>query len=226
MKEFYLTIDDSPSEDTTNKLKFLREKDIKAIWFCLGKNIEKFEDFALEIIEDGHIVGNHSYSHPNFFKIGLAECIEEIDKTERIINNLYAKANVKRQKKVFRYPYGERGHLEEITKHLKVLGFETGPFSEVQYGNIFKNEPLDLDWLWSYDVREWAIGRKRWPHFYWLVKFNLWKYLKRHDGNKKQIILMHDHMHTVEYFPKLLQIFLKVDARFSNFFDLEIINKK
>ena len=59
-----LTFDDGPTEGATLKiLNNLREKKIKAIFFCVGDNIKKHPELAEKILEDGHTIANHTMNH-------------------------------------------------------------------------------------------------------------------------------------------------------------------
>ena len=58
-----LTFDDAPSEYTDQVLTILKEKNIKATFYAIGQNIEKFPSHVKEIVYQGHELGNHSYSH-------------------------------------------------------------------------------------------------------------------------------------------------------------------
>lgn len=63
-KSVALTFDDGPHPDRTPKiLEILREKKVKATFFVIGKNAEKYPDLLRQIDNEGHIVANHSYSH-------------------------------------------------------------------------------------------------------------------------------------------------------------------
>jgi peptidoglycan/xylan/chitin deacetylase (PgdA/CDA1 family) len=64
-KAVALTFDDGPNEPYTGRiLKILRDNGIHATFFLIGKNVEFFRNTAREIVKEGHVVGNHSYSHP------------------------------------------------------------------------------------------------------------------------------------------------------------------
>ena len=63
--------------------------------------LEKDPEPVIEAIQQGFIIGNHSYSHPNFSKISTSKCIEEIDRTDQIIDDLYKQASVERPIKLF-----------------------------------------------------------------------------------------------------------------------------
>ena len=82
---FYLTIDDGPSADTDEKIRLLADHKSPAVWFCVGKNLEKYPEAAMQLIENGHVIGNHSDAHPHFSAITLDECRDEIVRTEKII---------------------------------------------------------------------------------------------------------------------------------------------
>src|SRR5262245_50027868 len=107
----YLTIDDSPTKDFIPKLEYLITKRIPAVWFCEGARLEQYPDSVIIAIKAGYIIGNHSYSHPSFSTISLETAFAEIDRTHRIIEDLYARAGVKRPAKFFRFPYGDKGGL-------------------------------------------------------------------------------------------------------------------
>jgi len=71
-----LTFDDGPNPFFTFKiLDILDKHSVKANFFVLGQNAEKFPDILKEIYERGHLIGNHSYSHAKegAFDFGRAE---------------------------------------------------------------------------------------------------------------------------------------------------------
>lgn len=61
---------------------------------------------ACRAVEAGNMIGNHSYNHPKFSRISLSRAITEIERTEDMINKIYAMAGVGRKRKFFRFPYG------------------------------------------------------------------------------------------------------------------------
>lgn len=63
-KIMYLTFDDGPSQENTAKvLDILKEHDIKATFFLVGENVKKRPEMAKRIVEEGHTIGIHCYSH-------------------------------------------------------------------------------------------------------------------------------------------------------------------
>jgi peptidoglycan/xylan/chitin deacetylase (PgdA/CDA1 family) len=67
-KEIALTFDDGPAGERTEKLlRVLKEHDVKATFFCIGKKAYSQREIVVKIHEDGHIIGNHSWTHSLFF---------------------------------------------------------------------------------------------------------------------------------------------------------------
>ena len=62
-KVIYLTFDDGPSERTVEILEILREKDVKATFFVIGRTDEDSLNLMKEIVEEGHAIAMHTYSH-------------------------------------------------------------------------------------------------------------------------------------------------------------------
>jgi peptidoglycan/xylan/chitin deacetylase (PgdA/CDA1 family) len=101
-KKITLTFDDGPHEMTVLVLEVLRRYNAKATFFCIGKNIEAHPDIFKKIIEEGHTVGNHSYSHSHFFDFyRKKQVITEIEQTDALIESVLGK-----KPRLFRPPYG------------------------------------------------------------------------------------------------------------------------
>jgi peptidoglycan-N-acetylglucosamine deacetylase len=104
VRSIALTFDDGPAAPFTGQvLDLLRERGIKATFFLCGKNAEKYPELARRIAEEGHQLGNHTYSHPFlYFKRGRF-IAGEIDRTQAAIEK---SAGVR--PRVFRPPFGAR----------------------------------------------------------------------------------------------------------------------
>jgi len=101
-KKIALTFDDGPGIFTLDVLALLKKYNVKATFFCIGKNIETHPEILKQIIAEGHLVGNHSYSHSKFFDFYNAEKIrEEIEKTDLLLKKFTSK-----KINFFRPPYG------------------------------------------------------------------------------------------------------------------------
>lgn len=62
-KTVYLTFDDGPSVNTDKILDILKEYNIKATFFVVGRTDDKSKNLYNRIVEEGHAIGNHTYSH-------------------------------------------------------------------------------------------------------------------------------------------------------------------
>jgi peptidoglycan/xylan/chitin deacetylase (PgdA/CDA1 family) len=121
-KKITLTFDDGPHEMTVLVLDVLRQYNAKATFFCIGKNIEVHPDILKKIIEEGHTVGNHSYSHSPFFDFyRKKQVIAEIEQTDALIKSVQGKKPI-----LFRPPYGVTNpsirRALAVTKH-KTIGW-------------------------------------------------------------------------------------------------------
>jgi peptidoglycan/xylan/chitin deacetylase (PgdA/CDA1 family) len=78
-----LTFDDGPSIlNTPGLLDILKEKEVRATFFMVGKNIATHPDIARQATANGHEIGSHSWSHPHLGKLSDAAVTEELQKTE------------------------------------------------------------------------------------------------------------------------------------------------
>jgi len=98
-----LTFDDAPSEYTDEFLKILAEKNVKATFYVIGQNLEKYPDFAKAIIENGHELGNHSYSHRRLILKSQKFIKNEIEKTNQLIRTFGHAGEI-----TFRPPNGKK----------------------------------------------------------------------------------------------------------------------
>ncbi|MFI3277372.1 MAG: polysaccharide deacetylase family protein [Rikenellaceae bacterium] len=93
----YLTFDDGPTPGITEWiLSTLKKYDAKATFFVLGKNIEMYPDLYAMILEHGHKVGNHTYSHQKGWGMSLERYVEDVEFANDLIHS-----------DLFRPPYGQ-----------------------------------------------------------------------------------------------------------------------
>jgi peptidoglycan/xylan/chitin deacetylase (PgdA/CDA1 family) len=100
------TFDDGPNErsDTTARiLDILERHGIKAYFCVIGKQVEKNPELARRMRDGGHVIVNHSYSHPNPLPLGKAETLKEIEMADRAIGTALGIRNYKSE--YFRPPY-------------------------------------------------------------------------------------------------------------------------
>ena len=103
-RKAFLTFDDGPSENTAKILDILKQYDVKATFFVMGKNAESHPELIKRIFEEGHAIGNHSYNHNYGYMYSRAENFkEEVEKTTELIGSIIGQENVQ---KLFRFPGG------------------------------------------------------------------------------------------------------------------------
>lgn len=101
--EVAITFDDGPNAKYTPALlDFLASQNVRATFFCVGKNIFENNQLLKRMINEGHIIGNHSYSHSTVFDFMLpSRMIEEIGTTNDEIFGITEKTP-----RFFRPPFG------------------------------------------------------------------------------------------------------------------------
>lgn len=82
-----LTFDDGPSADTERILEVLNRHNVKATFFMLGRQVERFPHIAQRVAAAGHGIGNHSYSHPSFIFTRSSETRAQVKRGQEAIAN-------------------------------------------------------------------------------------------------------------------------------------------
>lgn len=100
-KMIALTFDDGPSDYTQALLDGLKSKNAKATFFVLGKKAQKNTETIKNIIADGHLLGNHTYSHIDMMKSSKNTIASQIYSTNKIIKEITGT-----DVKFYRPPYG------------------------------------------------------------------------------------------------------------------------
>ncbi len=117
--DFYLTFDEGYENGYTGAiLDVLKEKECPAVFFCTLPYIKQNPDLVRRMIDEGHIVGSHSASHPNFTTISLEDCYEEI----RAVHD-YVKENYDYTMSTFRFPEG--AFSEQVLALVGQMGYRT-----------------------------------------------------------------------------------------------------
>ena len=86
-----LTFDDGPNKEFTPKvLQILSKYNAKATFFLIGNQVEENSELIKEIINEGHTIGNHTYTHTNNFGfLKTEEVISDLEKTNSIVEMLF-----------------------------------------------------------------------------------------------------------------------------------------
>lgn len=127
----YLTFDDGPNGvATTETLAVLKKHNVKAAFFLIGKNVERYPEIAKQIAADGHIIGSHSYGHDDFLSLCLKKDVKaNLEKNNKIIHDKTGVTPV-----YFRPPNGiSSGNIKQACSELNMV---------VVGVNIFINDPL------------------------------------------------------------------------------------
>lgn len=98
-----LTFDDGPGGETPLVLDMLKQAGIRATFFLCGENVERFPACARRIAEEGHEIGNHTYSHPRLLGRTPGKIAYEIERAQTIISH-----RTGRRPTLFRPPFGLR----------------------------------------------------------------------------------------------------------------------
>jgi len=84
----HLTFDDGPHpEYTPALLELLAAHNARATFFLIGKEAEQHPSLVERILREGHTLGNHSWSHPRFERLTLADQRAEIERTDRLLQS-------------------------------------------------------------------------------------------------------------------------------------------
>jgi len=117
-KVLYLTFDCGYENGYTSKvLDVLKDKKVPAAFFCTLDQVKKNKDLIQRMIDEGHIVGNHSDTHPSFAEISRTKMMEEIKAMDD-----YLKDEFNYKTDFFRFPYGE--YSENAMDLVNSLGFK------------------------------------------------------------------------------------------------------
>jgi len=82
-----LTFDDGPDPVYTPEiLDILKEKDVRATFFLVGKNVNSYPEIAKRIVEEGHSIGNHTYSHRSLIPLTAKSTYKEVKDAETAID--------------------------------------------------------------------------------------------------------------------------------------------
>ncbi|MGD0038045.1 MAG: polysaccharide deacetylase family protein [Bacteroidota bacterium] len=101
-ESIHLTFDDGPHPVATPLiLQKLKEFNIRATFFLLGQNVQKFPDLVQQIHNDGHQIGNHTFTHTNLLFKNKIFLRDEIVRTKEILE-----ATIDTHSHFFRPPYG------------------------------------------------------------------------------------------------------------------------
>ncbi|KXZ40422.1 Peptidoglycan/xylan/chitin deacetylase, PgdA/CDA1 family [Alkalithermobacter thermoalcaliphilus JW-YL-7 = DSM 7308] len=177
----YLTFDDGPSKNITPKiLDILKENEIKATFFVVGENAQKNSGIIKRMYEEGHNVGNHTYSH-NFRDIykNSQNFIDSVKKCDEIIKSILGETY---DFNVVRFPGGSSGKdLKDFKIELNNAGYSYVDWNCLNGDSEKENKTVD-------ELFE--------------------RFIETSKGREKLVILMHDNsskINTPESLEKIIK---------------------
>jgi len=116
-KQLALTYDDGPNDPhTLNLLDVLAKHDVKATFFLIGKHVAAKPEIARRIAAAGHVIGNHTHTHPNLAFCNEENIRRELSDCEKILQD-----TIGDHSKLFRPPFGAR--RPRVLKVARDMGF-------------------------------------------------------------------------------------------------------
>lgn len=199
-RRVFLTFDDGPSKSVTIPiLDILKQNNVKATFFVLGSNAERYPEIVKRAYQEGHYIANHSFTHvySNIYSSPQA-VLDEYNRTEIAIKNAIGDQTY--NSRVFRFPGGTSGGKYANTKAEAV-------------NLLNQNNVAHLDWN---ALTADAAG---------LDNVNdMMNYVETTMGNKNSVvILMHDigtKKSTYELLPQLIQALKEKGYVFENIYDI------
>ncbi len=126
-----ITFDDGPRPGTTEAvLDALSKRNLKATFFMIGKNVDAYPALAKRVLDEGHEIANHSYTHPALMKLSDEKVREELNRCQDSIEKATGCSPI-----WFRPPYGS--------------------FDNKRQGKLALERRLSISY-WSVDPRDWA----------------------------------------------------------------------
>lgn len=199
-RRVFLTFDDGPSKSVTIPiLDILKQNNVKATFFVLGSNAERYPEIVKRAYQEGHYIANHSFTHvySNIYSSPQA-VLDEYNRTEIAIKNAIGDQTY--NSRVFRFPGGTFG----------------GKYANIKaeaVNLLNQNNVAHLDWN---ALTADAAG---------LDNVNdMMNYVETTMGNKNSVvILMHDigtKKSTYELLPQLIQALKEKGYVFENIYDI------
>ena len=103
-KQLALTYDDGPNDPHTLRLlELLAKHDVQATFFLIGRYVKQRPDIARELVHNRHIVGNHTFSHPNLIFASASETSVQLQQCDQALTDA-----VGEHSRLFRPPFGGR----------------------------------------------------------------------------------------------------------------------
>jgi peptidoglycan/xylan/chitin deacetylase (PgdA/CDA1 family) len=138
-REVLFTFDDGPKPGTTDRLLDILDRHrVKAVFYVCGWRLETDSEptrgraraILREAFRRGHVIGNHSMTHPNMANLSRERVEREVERTSEVIASV-----IGQRPHLFRPPYGS--YSDEVQRHVQAKGYELS--------------------LWSIDSHDWQM---------------------------------------------------------------------
>ena len=135
-REVFLTFDDGPVPEVTPLvLEILKKYNVKATFFCVGENVQKYPDVFNLVVKDGHAIGNHTFHHVKAWETDYHSYLSEVDQCNQLV-----KSNL------FRPPHGQinRKIARKLKENYKVVMWSalTGDYDKKLSGDQCLNNAV------------------------------------------------------------------------------------
>lgn len=123
-RKVYLTFDDGPSENTAKILDILKERDIKATFFVIGNEEEEAKELYQRIVDEGHTLGMHSFTHKyDVIYQSLDAYVEDMTRLQSYLEDITGVTT-----NLIRFPGGSSNHvsnvdMRELIRYVNEHGF-------------------------------------------------------------------------------------------------------
>lgn len=138
-----LTIDDGPASPyTAQMLDVLKQYNVKATFFLIGENADRYPNLVRRIWNEGHEIGNHTFTHPNVARLSKGDARLELNTMQRALQSIIGRSTL-----LFRPPYNADAEptSEDEVEPIRIatdLGYITvGEFIDPQDWNPFEVQP-------------------------------------------------------------------------------------
>jgi peptidoglycan/xylan/chitin deacetylase (PgdA/CDA1 family) len=119
-KQIAISFDDGPLPEFTPRiLEVLKDKNVPSTFFCIGKHVAQYPQILQQVQEQGHVIGNHSYSHGKLFDLlSAGKMYTDLQQMNAITRQAIGITPL-----LFRPPYGVTN--PNLAKAIKKSGFVT-----------------------------------------------------------------------------------------------------
>ncbi len=198
-KKVYLTFDDGPSIVTPEVLDILKKYDVKATFFVLGSNVERYPDTLKRAYDEGHFIASHGYSHVySQIYASPQATLDEYNQTLAVIRNAIGVPNYNPH--LFRFPGGSSGGKYESVKQEAINLLKENEITYTNWNCLTGDSAgsTTIEAMWN-ELNETAEGDDN------LV-------ILMHDAGDKQV--------TVEFLPQLIEKYQAEGYEFCTYYDI------